>query len=313
VTDPEPDRDPVSEPSAGSDPVAEPVDPSTGPGAETEVEVFPPTLREVMLRPQWIGMLLLCLVVAGVFAWLGQWQLGRAILTNPLPPGATEEVLPLDEVAAPAEYLPEPLVGQRVSTEGSWVPGDFLILQSRFNDGVEGYWVTGQLRLTTTEEPTSLAVAIGWAPTEDEARAAAERLEADVSETGVFEATGRLISDEGPTLPPRGADPQTMARMSPAALLGLWHDAEGLAVYRPYLALTEPQGGLVAISSPAPDESANVNWLNIFYAAEWAIFAGFAFYLWYRLARDAWEKEVEDLEDAAAEASDPDNRPESRG
>jgi hypothetical protein len=41
-----------------------------------------------------------------------------------------------------------------------------------------------------------------------------------------------------------------------------------------------------------------VNWLNIFYAAEWAIFAGFAFYLWYRLAKDAWEREVEEFEDA---------------
>ena len=47
-----------------------------------EPGVFPPTLREVMLRPWWIGMLLLCLVVAGVFAWLGQWQLGRAIDTD---------------------------------------------------------------------------------------------------------------------------------------------------------------------------------------------------------------------------------------
>jgi surfeit locus 1 family protein len=32
------------------------------------------------------------------------------------------------------------------------------------------------------------------------------------------------------------------------------------------------------------------------------VFAGFAFYLWYRLAKDAWEKELEDLEDEAAEA-----------
>jgi len=29
------------------------------------------------------------------------------------------------------------------------------------------------------------------------------------------------------------------------------------------------------------------------------VFAGFAFYLWYRLAKDAWEKEVEELEDLA--------------
>ena len=60
----------------------------------SDPEVFPPTLREVMLRPRWIALLALCLVVAGVFAWLGQWQLGRALLTDPTPPGATELPLP---------------------------------------------------------------------------------------------------------------------------------------------------------------------------------------------------------------------------
>lgn len=278
-------------------------DPDPAGAAAADPEVFPPTLREVMVRPQWIGMLLLCLVVAGVFAWLGQWQLGRAIDTDPPPPGATEQVRPLDEVAAPGEYLPEPLVGQRVGTAGSWVPGDFLIVESRFNDGVEGYWVTGQLRLSATEQPTSIAVALGWAASEDEARSAIERLEAEASDprSEPVDVTGRLISDEGPLPPPSGADPQTMTRMSPAALLGRWHDVDDLDVYRPYLASSAPFGGLTAIASPAPDESSNVNWLNIFYAAEWAVFAGFAFYLWYRLARDAWEKEIEDLEDAAAE------------
>lgn len=277
-------------------------DPSTGSGADDSVaepvEAFPPTLREVMLRPQWIGMLLLCLVVAGVFAWLGQWQLGRAIDTDPPPPGATENVRPLADVVGPGEYLPEPVVGQRVEAAGTWVPGDFLIVESRFNDGVEGYWVTGQLRLDGTDDPTSVAVALGWAATEEEAAEAVERLEDEASgRQSTVEVIGRLISDEGPLPPPRGADPQTMTRMSPAALLGRWHDVEELAVYRPYLASSAPFGGLTAIASPAPDEQSRVNWLNIFYAAEWAVFAGFAFYLWYRLARDAWEKELEDLED----------------
>lgn len=268
--------------------------------APVEPEAFPPTLREVMLRPQWIGMLLLCLLVAGVFAWLGQWQLGRAIDTDPPPPGATEVVRPLAEVAQPGEYLSEPRVGQRVEANGSWVPGDFLIVESRFNDGAEGYWVTGQLRLDSTDEPTSVAVALGWAATEAEAAAAVARLESEASVSeSVVEVTGRLISDEGPLPPPRGADPQTMTRMSPAALLGRWHDVEELAVYRQYLASSAPFGGLTAIVSPAPDEQSSVNWLNIFYAAEWAVFAGFAFYLWYRLARDAWEKELEDFEDDA--------------
>ncbi len=271
-------------------------------GVPAEPEVFPPTLREVMLRPRWIGMLLLCLLVAGLFAWLGQWQLSRAIDTDPPPAGATEQVRPLEDVVAPGEYLGEPLVGQRVTTTGTWVPGDFLVVSSRFNDGAEGYWVTGQLRLDGTEAPTSIAVAIGWAPTEDEALAAVEQLEADAAagDAGPIEVGGRVISDEGPSLPGKNDDPQVMTRMSPAALLGRWHDIEQLEVYRPYLASAEASAGLEDISSPAPDELSTVNWLNIFYAAEWAVFAGFAFYLWYRLARDAWEKEVEDIEDAAS-------------
>jgi hypothetical protein len=31
----------------------------------------------------------------------------------------------------------------------------------------------------------------------------------------------------------------------------------------------------------------------VFYALEWAIFAGFAIYLWYRLVRDVVEREAE--------------------
>ena len=258
----------------------------------TTPELFPPTLREVMLRGRWIGMLLLCLLVAGVFAWLGQWQLGRAIDTDPPAPGATEQVQQLSDVLQPGEYLPEPLVGQRVETTGTWVPGDFIVVASRFNDDVEGYWVTGQLRVA---DRTSIAVAVGWAPDLASADAAVEELEAAADGSEV-EIAGRIISDEGPRVPPR-AEPERLARMSPAALLSRWHDVEELDVYRPYLAATTATAGLVDISSPAPDEISPVNWLNVFYAVEWAIFAGFAFYLWYRLAKDAWEREVEEFED----------------
>ena len=263
----------------------------------SEPEVFPPTLREVMLRPQWILMLLLCLAVAGVFAWLGQWQLSRAVDTAPRETGATEQVMTLEDVVGPGSYLTDPLVGQRVEATGAFVPEDFIVVSSRFNDGEEGFWVTGQLRLDEAE-PTSLAVAVGWAKTRAEAEAAASALSRAPVE--VREVTGRLIPDEGVVAPGPGVEPTELTRMSPAALLGRWHDVADLEVYRQYLVSDEPLGGLTAIHSPAPDAGSTVNWLNIFYAAEWVIFAGFAFYLWYRLAKDAWEKEIEDLEDAAA-------------
>lgn len=286
-------------------------DPSTSSGsglgggsAAEPAAPFPPTLREVMLRPWWIGMLGFALLVAAVFAWLGQWQLGRAIDTNPPPPGITEQVQPIADIVAPGAYLPEPLVGQRVNVSGSFVAGDFLVVSSRYNDGQEGYWVTGQLRLAAAAgvpDPTSLAVAIGWTADRAAAGAAASALNADAG--AEVDVTGRLISDEGPALPPREGAATEMSRMSPAALLGQWHDVEDLSVYRPYLVADGGENlptGLVAIDSPAPDEGSAVNWLNVFYAVEWAIFAGFAFYMWYRLAKDAWEKEVEALEEAGA-------------
>ncbi|WEK62865.1 MAG: SURF1 family protein [Candidatus Microbacterium colombiense] len=250
-----------------------------------------------MLRRKWMGVLLLCLIVAGVFAWLGQWQLERAIETDPPPPGITEQVSPLDEVLQPGEYLAEPLVGQRVEATGTWVADDFLVVSHRFNGGIEGFWVTGQLRVA---ERTSIAVAIGWAPDRESADAAAERLNAETDAEAV-EISGRLISDEGPGVPP-ATDPQRMDRMSTAALLSRWHDVAELDVYRPYLASSTALAGLDDIDSPAPAELSPVNWLNVFYAVEWAIFAGFAFYLWYRLAKDAWEREVEEFEDAEAAA-----------
>jgi hypothetical protein len=72
-------------------------------------------------------------------------------------------------------------------------------------------------------------------------------------------------------------------------------------VYFGYVTAADAPAGLDAIVSPAPEQEAQLDWLNVFYAVEWAVFAGFAIYLWYRLVRDAVEREREEQE--AAEAS----------
>ncbi|MCC7128649.1 MAG: SURF1 family protein, partial [Microbacteriaceae bacterium] len=41
----------------------------------------------------------------------------------------------------------------------------------------------------------------------------------------------------------------------------------------------------------APEKGVELNLLNLFYAAEWVIFAGFAVFLWWRLVKDAWLRE----------------------
>lgn len=270
---------------------------------EVELEEFPPTLREVMLRSRWIGLLVVCLVVAGIFSWLLQWQLTRALATSPVAEGQTEEVVPLDDVVEPGGYLDGPYVGQRVDVVGTWDADNFLVVTDRVNDGVEGYWVTGRLVV----DGASLATAIGWAATEDDAEEAVAELSAAATGDEV-ELTGRIISSEDPS-DPDPADPHRIGAMSSAALLAHW-DVEG-AVYRPYFVANDATGeitdaGLETISSPAPEPDSNVNLLNLFYAAEWAIFAGFSFYLWYRLAKDAWERELEAFAGIDPDADDDD-------
>lgn len=265
---------------------------------------FAPTMREVLLSPRWLAMLLIALVVAGVFAWLGQWQLERAIGLAPDSEQSTEEIVAISEVTEPGRYLGEPLVGQRVRTSGAWVPGDFLVVSPRIDEGVTGAWVVGHFRLSEAEaakfypgenRAVSLAVAAGWAPSVAEAETVAAALNTE-SSFDEMSISGRLIADEGPALP-TGSDVWEISRVSPALLLSRWDASDDPAVFRQYLTMAEPVAGLSVIHSPPPAAISPVNWLNLFYAAEWVVFAGFAFYMWYRLARDDWEKRLEAFED----------------
>ena len=61
---------------------------------------------------------------------------------------------------------------------------------------------------------------------------------------------------------------------------------------------------IASIVHERPVTDTQLNWLNVFYAIEWVAFMLFAFYLWYRLVKDALEREIEDIEDAEAGAAE---------
>ncbi|MGK9146251.1 SURF1 family protein [Plantibacter flavus] len=254
-----------------------------------------------MLRPRWIGVLVLALAVAGAFAALSQWQLARALESGQVVVGDTETVRSLDGLVEPGVGLREADAGQRVSISGSWAPKDYIVVGERVNDGVLGYWVTGHLT-TDRGDAAGLAVALGWTEDRSVAEAVADELNARQPD-GQVDLVGRLNPPEGPEDPPADAAPTDLNNMSVAALLNRWNDADGLRVYTAFLVDDETADGLEPISSPAPSQEIQLNWLNIFYAAEWVIFAVFAVFLWFRLAKDAWEREIEELEEAEAEGT----------
>jgi surfeit locus 1 family protein len=269
---------------------------STPPNSATEPQQ---TLARTMRQPRWIAMLLLALLVSGAFAWLGQWQLERAVVSSETADKPTESVVELSDVATPGMPLRDVVVGQLVEVEGSWVVGDFLIISERVNLSVTGYWVAGHLSTGNDPDDPSVAVALGWAEDRETAQRVAAELNADPG-TSVVDITGRLNASQGPEVPDEGEDPFELNRMSVAALINIWPGMAERPIVNGYIVAADAPDPLTSIDAPAVEQETTVNWLNIFYAIEWAVFAGFAIFLWYRLVKDSWEREQEERALAAA-------------
>ncbi|SFR85414.1 Cytochrome oxidase assembly protein ShyY1 [Agromyces sp. CF514] len=261
-------------------------------------------MLQMMLRPRWVLALLFALAVAAAFALLGQWQIERAVEQSTTVDRPTEDVLPLGDLVQPDTATEQVATAQRVEVRGIYVPGDTVLVEGRLNDGVAGYWVVAHLEVTDAA-PGGLPVALGWAADRDRAQAAADAFEADVVAGGGVEAhvVGRFLPSEAPVAPDEDGDPFAMTTVAVAQLINVWADYDDRPVYFGYVTATDAAPGLEVIASPAPEQTFELNWLNVFYAVEWAVFAGFAVYLWYRLVRDAVEREEQEAEEAAQAAA----------
>ena len=244
-------------------------------------------------RPRWIAALLLCLAIAAGFAVLGQWQLSRSIDRGAPVQESHEAAVPLSDLAEPQQPLTAEAAGRLVTVEGSLLADEYIVLSGRLNDGVAGYWVVGHLLTAEAEEAAapSLAVALGWSESAAAAASAVDSLDND-SPTAF---SGRFLPSE----PPQEDDFENGEQnsMSVAAFVNQWPTVP-TGVYNGYLVADAAPAGLEQIDAPAPSTEISINWLNIFYAVEWAVFAGFAVFLWFRLVKDAWEREQDELAEA---------------
>ncbi len=254
--------------------------------------VEPTTFWQVARRPRWIAALVLALALAAGFAWLGQWQLGRSIQSATDVGPNTEKVVPLSSIAKPRTPFTDTQLGRMITVQAQLATDDFVLLSGRQNGGVVGWWLVGH---ATTDDGDELAVALGWAPT----RAAA--LAAEPSASIDTPLIGRYLPSESPDQPGVEKGEQTAAAVP--AFINQWSSVNG-PVYSGYVVVQHAPSGLDAIDSPPPIVERDLNWLNLFYAAEWIIFAGFAIFFWYRLVKDAKEKEDEERELALAAEAD---------
>jgi cytochrome oxidase assembly protein ShyY1 len=256
-------------------------------------------LWPIARRPRWVAALALALLVAAGFAALGQWQLERSIASGTVVPRTTETVLPLEDVVQPQQTTTAAADGQSVTVGGRFVNRDWMVVADRLHEGQLGFWVVGHLVAEGGSGGADLAVALGWAETERDAASALD-LVSDELESAAVTVAGRYVAGE----PPQSTDLDDGRRtaVSPPELVNEWSEITG-RTYGGYLIVgpgsaavvseAVASSGLVTIDAPAPEEEVAVNWLNVFYAVEWVVFAGFAIFMWYRLVRDAWERETE--------------------
>ena len=260
-------------------------------------------MLKTALRPRSLAFLAVALLVAALFVVLSMWQLNASLQSSTVVDPAKDRVSALRDVVSPGEATTAQQADHVVSTVGRYVPDSTVLVPGRLQDGNPGYWVVTELaipdsrqRWDAADSDVSIAVARGWV-------ASADRVPRAPS--GEIRVIGRLLPTDSP-LPSENAPAGQVASVASSQLSNLW-DAP---LYSGYVAAfsenpaAEPapvsREGTLAASAGLMGEGleplqiqqqpadTSVHALNLFYAIEWVVFAGFAFFMWWRFVRDEY-------------------------
>jgi hypothetical protein len=168
-------------------------------------------------------------------------------------------------------------------------------LQRAADEVVWGYWViaNSSVLLEDGESTASLSVGIGFAESLAVAEGAREALMESVQAQAFLEQTGKYLQTEGPETQSDPAKAYLLESFSLAQLVNLYKGVEAQSLAGFMVLDAEPGFGLERIVIAPPEAGTQVNWLTLFYALEWALFAGFAVFLWWRLVEDARIRELQ--------------------
>ncbi len=264
-------------------------------------------MLKTAVKPKWIAALVFALAVSAVLVLLSQWQFSRSLEKDVAPPSVTEKVQPLLDTMTPGHLMTGDIEGQMVTAQGHFDPSKQVLVPSRLQDGNEGYWAVAGFIVDGAVPPVGsaatkevvIAVARGWVASVNDVPAVP---------VGAVELTGRLLNSEGPVLKKDLPEGQ-VAALSSAELTNRWN----VSMYASFIvsfnevvdgqdvgaatANAAVKNALVPITVTATDQNDKINWLNIFYSIEWAVFAGFAVFLWWRLVADDYRRDQDALYD----------------
>lgn len=262
-------------------------------------------MLKTALKLQWILALLAALALATGFVALSGWQFGASESEPIVKTDQTEVPVQLTEHVSVGTELMGTKADQIVTMSGEFVPGSDRLIANRLLDGTKGVWVISQFKVDGATDEASIAMVRGWQP---------EATTPSAAPTGELDVTGRLLPTEGPENE-HDVRSATLPSIASAQLANIW-DTTLYSGFVTAHQITTAQGdavdqpGISAIYVGPQPQEAQVNWLNVFYGIEWVLFAGFAIFLWYRMVRDDYQRDMDELAERAAlshtETVDPD-------
>lgn len=235
------------------------------------------------LRPGWLALLGVLVVVIWAFYQLGMWQIGvssNEASRQHAQAQAARPTEPLEDVTAPHEAFPPDGAGLSVTTRGQYAVDQQFLVPGRVLEGEPGYWVVTPVRTQASGEPALLPVVRGFV---------SDPADADRPSAGEVRVTGTLAPSESPgEAADLGALPEGQrAAIDTADLVNVWD----LPVYNAFIFLVDEQpavtsGAVQRIPPPVFGDSGIV-WRNFGYGLQWFVFAGFAAYMYLRFLRQA--------------------------
>ncbi len=256
------------------------------------------------LKPRWLGLLVVVVLVIVAFVQLGRWQLGVArdsASIERLRQVASQPPVDVTTVLAPHTAFPASASSRRVLATGRYAADGAILVPDRRLDGRPGLWVITPFVV----EPTGVRLAVlrGFVSSADQVTPAP---------TGRLTLHGGLAPSESPS-PATGLPQGQLGSVDLSVLVNLWPGQ----TYNAFLFLQDESaagpdaqvaGTLNALTHvPTPVADTGLKWRNAAYALQWWVFAGFAAYMWWRMVRD--DRDRADDGDVDGADDDPDQAP----
>jgi surfeit locus 1 family protein len=226
------------------------------------------------LRPRFLGLLGLVLVLGAAFVWLGRWQLGVAESTAQV--DAVERARAEAPVALPTVLQPHApfrgdLASRPVTATGHYAPAGQLVVPGRRLDGRPGAWVLTPF--VVDGSGATLPVLRGFV---------ADPADAGAPPSGTLTVAGGLAPGESPSS--AALPPGQIGAVDLSVLVNTWPGD----LYNAFLFLQSefPASGPQLEKVPTPTADTGIRWRNAMYAVQWWVFAAFALWLWVRMVRE---------------------------